>query len=284
MQELVIDGPGDAHRARGRPPDPGGLRRRVAAAARGRLRRDLHRPAVQHGLLEDARSGCGRSTVRPADSNGFGGRRYTRDVVSALSYGDTFDDFVAFIAPKLERATGAARRARDALLPHRLSRGPLLQGAARTGSSAATASSTRSSGRTTTAARTKRSAGRRSTTRSSSTSRTRRATAFNATRSTAMPYMAPGLVGPEKAARGKLPTDTWWHTIVPTNGRERTGYPTQKPLGILRRIVRGVVESRRLVLDFFAGRARSGRRRTVSAAASSSSTRTRRRSTSCVSG
>ena len=52
-----------------------------------------------------------------------------------------------------------------------------------------------------------------------------------------IPYLAPGLVGPEKAARGKLPTDTWWHTIVPTNGKERTGYPTQKPLGIVRRIV-----------------------------------------------
>ena len=52
-----------------------------------------------------------------------------------------------------------------------------------------------------------------------------------------IPYMAPGLVGPDKAARGKLPTDTWWHTIVPTNGREKTGYPTQKPAGILRRIV-----------------------------------------------
>ena len=52
-----------------------------------------------------------------------------------------------------------------------------------------------------------------------------------------IPYMAPGLVGPEKAARGKTPTDTWWHTIVPTNGPEKTGYPTQKPLGILRRII-----------------------------------------------
>ena len=50
--------------------------------------------------------------------------------------------------------------------------------------------------------------------------------------------MAPGLVGPEKAARGKTPTDVWWHTIVPTNGREKRGYPTQKPLGILRRIVK----------------------------------------------
>ena len=49
--------------------------------------------------------------------------------------------------------------------------------------------------------------------------------------------MAPGLVTPEKAARGKRPTDTWWHTIVPTSGPERTGYPTQKPEGVLRRIV-----------------------------------------------
>ena len=57
--------------------------------------------------------------------------------------------------------------------------------------------------------------------------------------------MAPGLVGPEKAARGKLPTDTWWHTIVPPGGKERTGYPTQKPLGILRRIVQASVAARR---------------------------------------
>ena len=52
---------------------------------------------------------------------------------------------------------------------------------------------------------------------------------FDSTPSTAIPYMAPGLVRPEKAARGKLPTDVWWHTIVPTNGKEKTGYPTQKP-------------------------------------------------------
>ena len=48
-----------------------------------------------------------------------------------------------------------------------------------------------------------------------------------------IPYMAPGLVSREKAERGKTPTDVWWHTIVPTNGREKTGYPTQKPLGML---------------------------------------------------
>ena len=72
------------------------------------------------------------------------------------------------------------------------------------------------------------------------------------------PYMAPGLVGPEKAARGKLPTDTWWHTIVPTSGPERTGYPTQKPLGILRRIIRASSNPDDLVLDFFAGSGTTG--------------------------
>jgi site-specific DNA-methyltransferase (adenine-specific) len=67
------------------------------------------------------------------------------------------------------------------------------------------------------------------------------------------PYMAPGLVGPEKAARGKLPTDTWWHTIVSTNGREKTGYPTQKPLGVINRIVLASSSQGDVVMDFFAG-------------------------------
>ncbi len=73
-----------------------------------------------------------------------------------------------------------------------------------------------------------------------------------------IPYMAPGLVTAEKAARGKLPTDVWWHTIVPTNGRERTGYPTQKPLGILRRIVSASSRPDALVLDYFAGSGTTG--------------------------
>ncbi|MDQ6748775.1 MAG: site-specific DNA-methyltransferase [Candidatus Dormibacteraeota bacterium] len=67
------------------------------------------------------------------------------------------------------------------------------------------------------------------------------------------PYMAPGLVTAEKAARGKLPTDTWWHTIVPTSGTERTGYPTQKPLGVVSRIVRASSPPGGTVLDFFCG-------------------------------
>lgn len=67
------------------------------------------------------------------------------------------------------------------------------------------------------------------------------------------PYMAPGLVTPEKVAKGKLPTDVWWHTIVPTNGREKTGYPTQKPEGILRRMVTASTRPGDLCLDPFCG-------------------------------
>jgi site-specific DNA-methyltransferase (adenine-specific) len=73
-----------------------------------------------------------------------------------------------------------------------------------------------------------------------------------------IPYMAPGLVGPEKASKGKLPTDTWWHTIVPTTGAEKTGYPTQKPLGILDRIIRASSNPNDTVLDFFAGSGTTG--------------------------
>ena len=67
------------------------------------------------------------------------------------------------------------------------------------------------------------------------------------------PYMAPGLVTPEKAARGKLPTDVWWHTIVSPTGKEKTGYPTQKPEGVLRRIVQASSRPGDWCLDCFAG-------------------------------
>lgn len=73
-----------------------------------------------------------------------------------------------------------------------------------------------------------------------------------------IPYMAPGLVGPEKAKRGKLPTDSWWSTIVPTAGKERTGYPTQKPLQLLRRVVLASSKPDDLVVDCFAGSGTTG--------------------------
>ena len=73
-----------------------------------------------------------------------------------------------------------------------------------------------------------------------------------------IPYMAPGLVSKEKAARGKLPTDVWWHTIVATNGKEKTGYATQKPEGILRRVLSASSQEDDRVLDFFAGSGTTG--------------------------
>ncbi len=73
-----------------------------------------------------------------------------------------------------------------------------------------------------------------------------------------IPYMAPGLAGPEKAARGKVPTDVWWNTIVSPTGKEKTGYPTQKPLKILERIIRVHSDPGDTVLDFFAGSGTTG--------------------------
>ena len=81
---------------------------------------------------------------------------------------------------------------------------------------------------------------------------------FNFDEMERIPYMAPGLVGAEKAARGKTPTDVWWHTIVSPNGKEKTGYATQKPLGILNRIIKVHSNPGDLVVDFFAGSGTTG--------------------------
>lgn len=81
---------------------------------------------------------------------------------------------------------------------------------------------------------------------------------FNSAEVDREPYMAPGLVTPEKAALGKLPTDVWWHTIVSPTGKEKTGYPTQKPEGILRRIIQASSKPGDWVLDFFAGSGTTG--------------------------
>ena len=81
---------------------------------------------------------------------------------------------------------------------------------------------------------------------------------FNLEECDRIPYMAPGLVGEEKAARGKTPTDVWWHTIVSPTGKEKTGYATQKPLGILERIVKVHTNPGEVVLDFFAGSGTAG--------------------------
>jgi site-specific DNA-methyltransferase (adenine-specific) len=88
--------------------------------------------------------------------------------------------------------------------------------------------------------------------------RTAGAQHFDLTEVERIPYMAPGLQTRERARRGKTPTDVWWHTIVPTNSHERTGYPTQKPLGILRRVVAASSRSDDLVLDWCAGSGTTG--------------------------
>ena len=81
---------------------------------------------------------------------------------------------------------------------------------------------------------------------------------FNSAEVDREPYMAPGLVTPEKVEKGKLPTDVWWHTIVSPTGKEKTGYPTQKPKGILRRVIQASSKPGDLVLDFFAGSGTTG--------------------------
>ena len=85
-----------------------------------------------------------------------------------------------------------------------------------------------------------------------------RAYTFNFDEMDRIPYMAPGLVGKAKAARGKTPTDVWWHTIVSPTGTEKTGYPTQKPLGVLERIIKVHSNPGDTVLDFFAGSGTTG--------------------------
>jgi site-specific DNA-methyltransferase (adenine-specific) len=81
---------------------------------------------------------------------------------------------------------------------------------------------------------------------------------FNSEEVDREPYMAPGLVTQEKIEKGKLPTDVWWHTIVSPTGKEKTGYPTQKPVGILRRIIQASSKPGDAVLDFFAGSGTTG--------------------------
>ena len=88
--------------------------------------------------------------------------------------------------------------------------------------------------------------------------RTRGRHVFNRDEIDRLPYMAPKLVTPEKAARGKLPTDVWWQTIVSPTGKEKTGYPTQKPIAIIERIVRASAPAGGLVCDFFAGSGTTG--------------------------
>lgn len=210
-------------------------------------------------IYADPPFGTGREQVRTtlsasasADGRpGFGGRRYRLREVGRSSYPDRIDDYAAFIGPRLEHmhrllsSTGTLYLHLDLRQSHRCKL--LLDGVF--GEECFLNEIIWAYD-----------FGGRSTRRWPAKHDTilvyvkdPRRYHFDAEAVDREPYMAPGLVGPEKAARGKLPTDVWWHTIVPTNGREKTGYPTQKPEGIVRRMVSASTVPGSWCLDPFAG-------------------------------
>ena len=185
------------------------------------------------------------------ERRGFGGRRYHAEVVSERSYDDAFPDYPAFLEPRLEEL----RRLLSA-------QGTLYLHLDYREAHYAKVLCDRIFGRERFlneiiwaydyGGRPKRRWPAKHDTILVYVKDAARYT-FNLEEIDRIPYLAPGLVGAEKAARGKLPTDTWWHTIVPTNGRERTGYPTQKPEALAERIIRASSNPGDVVLDPFAG-------------------------------
>ncbi len=182
---------------------------------------------------------------------GFQGRRYRTRLLAESSYRDAFDDYLAFLAPRLEQAHRLLREDgtlyfhidyREAhhcklLLDEIFGRECFLNELIWAYDYGARAKRRWPAKHDTILVYVKDA----------------RAYHFDSEAVDREPYMAPGLVTAEKAARGKLPTDVWWHTIVPTNGAEKTGYPTQKPEGVLRRIVQASSRPGDWCLDFFAG-------------------------------
>ena len=191
------------------------------------------------------------TAAEDGDRTGFGGRRYATSEISDLAYSDRFDDYLAFLEPRLREArrllvsSGTLyvhldyREAHGAklLLDEIFGRSCFLNELIWAYDFGG------------------RSKRRWPAKHDTILVFTKHPTDyyFDAEAVDREPYMAPGLVTPEKVARGKLPTDVWWHTIVPTNGREKTGYPSQKPEGVLRRIVQASSAPGDWCLDFFAG-------------------------------
>ena len=197
-------------------------------------------------------------TVRDpnGDRNGFGGQRYRTVKVGTQAFADNFDDFLAFLEPRLEEAVRLLRPEGSFFL-HLDYREVhyakvLLDGLFGRDSFMNEIIWAYDYG-----ARSKKKWPAKHDNILWYAKNPERYT-FRFDDMDRIPYMAPGLVTPEKADRGKTPTDVWWHTIVPTNGKERTGYPTQKPLGILDRIIRIHSNPGDTVLDFFAGSGTTG--------------------------
>jgi site-specific DNA-methyltransferase (adenine-specific) len=185
------------------------------------------------------------------ERTGFQGRRYRTELLSRSSYRDHFDDYLSFLAPRLEQARRLLARDgtlyfhidyREAhhcklLLDEIFTRECFLNEIIWAYDYGARTKRRWPAKHDTIFVYVKDPSGY----------------FFDTERVDREPYMAPGLVTPEKAARGKLPTDVWWHTIVPTGGAEKTGYPTQKPEGIIRRMLRASTRPGDWCLDFFAG-------------------------------
>ena len=191
------------------------------------------------------------------DRTGFGGKRYrTVKTAAAASYIDAFDDYVGFLRPRMEEArrvltpTGSLFVHIDPREVHYVK--VMLDGIFGRASFQNEIIWAYDYG-----ARSKKRWPSKHDNILWYTKDPERFT-FNLEASDRIPYMAPGLVGAKKAARGKTPTDVWWHTIVSPTGREKTGYPTQKPLGILERIIRVHSNKGDTVLDFFAGSGTTG--------------------------
>jgi site-specific DNA-methyltransferase (adenine-specific) len=185
------------------------------------------------------------------DRTGFGGKRYATEALGSRAFGDTFVDYLAFLEPRLAEArrvlspTGSLFVHLDAREVHYVK--VLLDGLFGRASFINEIVWAYDYG-----ARTKKRWAPKHDTILWYARDPDRYT-FRPDESDRLPYMAPGLVTPEKRARGKLPTDTWWHTIVSPTGKEKTGYPTQKPVAILERIVKVHSKPGDRLLDFFAG-------------------------------
>jgi site-specific DNA-methyltransferase (adenine-specific) len=185
------------------------------------------------------------------DRVGFGGRRYSTTETGRIGYSDVFDDYTAFIAPRLEEAHRLLTESgtlyfhidwREAhyckvLLDRIFGRACFLNEVIWAYDYGGRAKDRWPAKHDTILVYVKNV----------------KQHLFDQDAIERVPYMAPSLVTPAKAARGKLPTDVWWHTIVPTNGREKTGYPNQKPEGVLRRALQPSSRPGDWVLDFFAG-------------------------------
>jgi site-specific DNA-methyltransferase (adenine-specific) len=214
-------------------------------------------PPFNTGRVQERRTlRTERAAEAEGDRVGFGGKSYRTTEIGRIGYADIFDDYLAFIGPKLEEARRLLRSDgtlyfhidfREAhyckvLLDQIFGRECFLNEVIWAYDYGGRRKDRWPAKHDTILVYVKEAGGH----------------FFDPDQIERIPYMAPGLVSEDKRERGKLPTDVWWHTIVPTNGKEKTGYPNQKPEGVLRRVLEGSSAPGEWVLDFFAGSGTTG--------------------------